>query len=105
MGAVLLLALIVLVAVNLVFTVRIWKAGVRMGASRRAFTIPRGVDMDRKVKDSQRAETDIDMAALVASVQGAIDVQAEEAGEEVPELCEEDIKKATEAVLASLGRK
>lgn len=104
MGAVLLLALIVLVAVNLVFTVRIWKAGVRMGASRRAFTIPRGVDME-KAKDSQKREPEIDLAALVAGVQGAIEVQAEEAGEEVPELCEEDIKKATEAVLASLGRK
>lgn len=98
MGAVLLLVMLVCIVANLVLTVRIYKGGSRMGAADgKVIDVPRG---EPKVKSVD----DIDYEKLVAAAMSAVEVNAEESGEEETQLDDVDISEVTKAVMAAMQK-
>lgn len=92
-----LICVLVMVAANLWFTWRIWKGRYRMAPESKEIKVPRG-------EPKAAAVESIDYNELVRAAMQAVEVNAEESGEEETEINPEDVEKATRAVLASLGR-
>lgn len=92
MGAVLLLMLVVVMALDLAFTVMIWKER-KLGA-RTEMNVPRGIPRDAV----PAVVPGLDMEKLVASTVEALQRNAEESGEEETQVTEEDVQKAMRAL-------
>lgn len=97
MAAFMLLMTLVLMVVNLAFTVRLWREVGGVSTKRPTVKIPRG---KRKMeKENGSANEQIDVNALVASTLAAMELNAEESGEPetqlTPEQMAEIVKNAT----------
>lgn len=99
MGAVFLLLLVVLMVVNLLFTFWLWKGKKMEVEKNREMVIPRGVPA---VQDSGQKAPEIDYAAIAAAVNGAMERNAEESGEDETQVSPDEIAQITKSVLAGL---
>lgn len=96
MGAALLIIMLLLLVANLVLTLRIMKGVVAMGAK---VEVPRGVPRGM-MSEVER----IDYGKLAEEVAKAVNVDAEESGEEETELSQEQIAEITAAVFKNIGK-
>ena len=91
MGAMLVLMILIISVANLVFVVKLWKETKKV-----RFVKP----VSKPVETV--SNVGVNMSDLIKQVTSSMEVEAEESGEEEVQLSEEDIQKATAAVLASL---
>lgn len=98
MGAFFLIALVVIMVVNTLFTYWIWKGKFRMAD--KEMVIPRGESRDSGVKAQKSQE--VDYGAIAAMVNQAIEVDAIESGETETTVSPEEIAKITQSVLANM---
>lgn len=102
MAAFLLLLLVILAAANLAFTVRMYRLVKDEGkkALLRKVEIPKR----KAVRMEPEKNNEIDYQSIVNQAMQAVKDNAEESGEEVPELSPDDIQRATSAVLAAMQK-
>lgn len=99
MGAFFLIALVVIMVVNTLFTYWIWKGKFRMAD--KEMVIPRGESRDSGVK-AQKSQQEVDYGAIAAMVNQAIEVDVDESGETETTVSPEEIAKITQSVLANM---
>lgn len=97
MAAFMLLLMLVLVTVNLAFTVKMWRCNARDYVREKPrIKIPRGKRMD---KTKNEANAQLDVNALVAETLAAMEIDAEESGESETQLTPEQIAEIAQRAM------
>lgn len=102
LGAVMLLAVIILVCVDMAFTVRIWREMPRESfRSKREIKVPKG----KKRQGAKQMEENQSLQDLINQTIEQMNLNAEESGEDEIEVSAQDVEAATKAVLSQMGAK